>query len=102
MARKLNLQEELCNILGSRFVYFNPPESVKLNYPCVKYSLSGIDSKRANDRVYRHTNRYEVTVIDYDPDSTIHETILTTLPMCSFDRGYVADNLYHKVLTLYY
>lgn len=102
MASRLKLHEELCKLLGSRCVYYNPPESVKLKYPCIKYSLSGIDLKRANDKIYRNTNRYEVIVIELDPDGSIHEKILTSLPMCGFDRGYVADNLHHKVLTLYY
>jgi hypothetical protein len=102
MASRLKLHEALCAILESRSVYYNPPESVKFKYPCIKYSLSGIDTKRANDGAYRNTNRYQVIVIDTDPDSDIHEKILASLPMCSFDNSYVADNLYHKVLTIYY
>lgn len=102
MASRHELHEEFCTILESRNVYYNPPESLKMNYPCIEYSLSGIDHKRANDRIYKNTNRYEVVVIDYDPDSMIHEKILMHFPMCRFDRGYVADNLYHKVITLYY
>lgn len=102
MASRHELQEELCLILGSRNVYFNPPESIKMKYPCIKYSLSGIDLKRANDRNYKNTNRYEVIVIDDDPDGIIHEKILMHFPMCRFDRGYIADNLNHKVITLYY
>lgn len=96
------MHEEFCTILESKNVYYNPPEKLKMNYPCIKYSLSGIDHKRANDKNYKNTNRYEVIVIDYDPDSMIHENILMHFPMCRFDRGYIADELYHKVITLYY
>lgn len=102
MASKLKLHEEFCTILGNRFVYFNPPESLKLSYPCIKYSLSGVNQKRANNMSYKNTNRYEVIVIDRDPDSDIYEKILAHFQMCSFDRGYFADNLNHKVLTLFY
>lgn len=102
MANRLDLHASLVNILGSNNVYFQPPESLKMKYPCIRYSKSGINNKRADDRIYTSTNRYEVTVIDSDPDSIIHEKILDEFPMCSFDRSYTSDNLNHKTLTLYY
>ena len=107
MASRLQLHNEFINILGTQGekvsrVYFQAPEKNKMEYPCIKYSLSGMDAKRANDSIYLGTNRYEITVIDYDPDSDIHTKILAHFPMCSFDRQYVADGLYHTILTLYY
>lgn len=102
MASRLTLHEEFCNILGTRNAYYNPPESVKLKYPAIKYSRPGMNVKRANDAIYKSMNRYEVIVIDPDPDSTIGDKILTHFPMCSFDRSYKADNLNHNVYTLYY
>lgn len=102
MASRLQLHEELCSILGSRNVYFQPPETLEMDYPCIRYSRSGIDRKHANDGGYISTNRYELTVIDYDPDSDIPDKILTHFPRCRFDRAYIADNLNHFVLTLYF
>ena len=102
MASRLNLHEELCVLLRTRNVYFNSPSSVQMKYPCIRYSRSNVDVARANNSIYRNTNRYEITVIDKDPDSDIPDRILRHFEMCSFDRGYVADNLNHFVLTLYY
>lgn len=102
MASRLKLHEEFCEILENRNVYYNPPESVKLQYPCIRYSLSGVDQKKANDQSYTRTNRYEVILIDSDPDSKYHDEILTRFKMCSFDRPYKADNLNHFVYTIYY
>lgn len=102
MASRLDLQSELEKILGSRNVYFNPPASVRMKYPCIRYTRSGVEANHANNQVYKSTNRYEVIVIDPDPDSTIPDTIHTHFRMCRFDRTYVADNLNHSVLTLYY
>lgn len=102
MASRLNLHEELCNILGSRNVYFNPPEDIKMKYPAIRYSLSGVDLAHANNKVYRNTNQYSITVIDEDPDSTIYEKLLTHFPMCSLGRPYPSDDLSHFPLTLYY
>lgn len=102
MASRLKLHEELCEILGTKNVYFQPPASVKMIYPCIRYSLSSVDSIYANDKNYKNTKRYEIIVIDRDPDSDIYEKILNHFEMCGFDRPYVSDNLNHWVLTLYY
>jgi hypothetical protein len=102
MASRLNLHEELCALLLTRNVYFNPPESVKLKYPCIVYSRSGIDKINADNRPYKSTNRYTVTTIDSDPDSKLPDLIIEHFPMCSFDRAFVSENLNHNVFTLYY
>ena len=102
MISRLELHEELCKILGSRNVYFNPPEDKKMNYPAIRYSLSGVDLARAHNGIYRSTNQYSLTVIDEDPDSTIFLRLLSHFPMCSLGRPYPADNLSHFPLTLYY
>lgn len=107
MGSRLNLHEEFIDILGSRTeedkrVYYNPPSTLRMKYRCIRYSRQGIDQKYASNAAYKSTNRYEITVIDYDPESDIPEKILARFPMCKFDRQYVMDNLYHFVLTLYY
>lgn len=102
MASRLNLHEELCNILGSRNAYYDPPESVKLKYPCIVYALDGMDKHNANDRRYNSTNRYQVTLMESSSDSAYHDKILDRFPMASFDRSYPANSLHHKVYTIYY
>ena len=108
MARdRLSLHDEFIDILGTRGqkvsrVYFQPPESLKMEYECIRYSRTGVNVTRANNGVYVTANKYEVIVIDYDPDSKIPDKILERFPMCTFDRVYVSDNLYHTALTLYY
>lgn len=101
MPSRLELQTLLENILGSRNVYYQPPESVKMQYPAIVYSRSNIENVHANDSVYKQNHAYEIVVIYDDPDSDLPITI-SKLPMCNFDRGYVSDNLYHDSFTLYY
>ena len=101
MASRPNLQMMLEGVLGNRNVYFQPPESVKLKYPAIVYSLKAIDNSFAGNSVYRQSQSYEVTVIDSDPDSEIRDKV-STLPMCKFDRHFKSDNLNHYVFTLYY
>lgn len=102
MASRLELHEELCTILGTKNVYFQPPQSVKLKYPCIVYSKTGVNKVNANDKFYRGIDEYQITVIDSDPDSRTPDEILYHFPMCRFDRGFAADNLNHYVLTLYF
>lgn len=102
MARsRLELHEILCDILGSRNVYFQPPETVKMNYDAIVYSLNDIDSKHANDGKYMNTKRYSVIAISRNPDSTLQDDLLT-LPYCEFDRFYPSENLNHWVFTVYF
>lgn len=101
MPSRLELQTLLENVLGSRNVYYQPPESVKMQYPAIVYSRSSIDNIHANDSVYKQNYAYEIVVIYDDPDSDL-PVKMSKLPMCRFDRGYVSDNLYHDSFTLYY
>lgn len=101
MSNRVELQAKLERILGSRNVYYQPPESVKINYPAIVYSRDDIDTRYADDKAYTHTKRYEIIVIDRKPDNEVIDRILE-LPLCSFDRHYTSDNLHHDVLTLYY
>lgn len=102
MARRLQLHEELCRILGTRNVYFQPPESVKLNYDCIIYSINNREDLRADDLHYRNLVRYEVTFIYRDPDSEIPEQLLNGFTRISHQRHFTNDNLHHDVYTLFY
>lgn len=102
MADRIDLHEELCEVLGSRNVYFQPPESVKMKYDAIRYALGGKDIKRANNKAYRSTDQYEGVVITKDPDTTIPDQLITRFEMCSVGRPYVADNLHHYPFTIYY
>lgn len=101
MSRRLELQSLLEDLLGVKHVYYQPPESLKLEYPAIVYSKSRIDKRNANDSGYNLNTRYELIVVDKRPDNPVIEKLLS-LPYCSYDRPYVSDNLNHDVLTIYY
>lgn len=101
MASRLDLHEKLCEILGSRNVYFQPPESVRLSYPCIIYSRSNVGIQYADGITYCSANMYSVRLVYADPDSDLPEKILM-LPHCSFDRHYKAEEMNHDVFNLYH
>ena len=65
-------------------VYFQPPQSVKMIYPCIRYELDSENVRYADNRRYKYHKRYKITVIDRDPDSTIPDEV-AKLVYCSFD-----------------
>lgn len=101
MADRLDLQGLLEEFLESRNVYYQPPESIKMQYPAIRYSKKSIQSVYANNSKYLMRDCYELIVISRSPDHPVIKKLLA-LPYCSYDRPYVADNLYHDVLTIYY
>lgn len=101
MASRLELHEILCEVLGSRNVYYDPPASVQMHYDAIRYSRSKIDNTFANNSVYMQNDSYEVIVIYRDPDSDLPRKI-SQLPKCRHDRHYVAENLHHDSFTIYY
>ena len=101
MDKRVELHEKLCNLLGSRNVYFQPPESVKMKFPAIVYKRKNIDPRFADNNVYTRLIAYEVIVIDSDPDS-MYVTKISTFPRCRFERHYTAENMNHDVFTLYY
>ena len=101
MDRRLLFHEVLCEVLGSRNVYFQPPESVKMCYHAIVYARNGIKPTYANNGVYLSQMEYSVTVIDKDPDSPIVGKV-ALLPTSKFNRHYEKDNLNHDVYTIFF
>lgn len=100
MARpRSQLHEKLKEMV--EHVYFQPPESVKLQYPCIIYQRDDVVPEFADNIPIRTTVRYQVTVIDQDPDSDIPAKV-AALPMCRFDRHYRADHLNHDVYNIFF
>lgn len=101
MASRLDLHEILCGVLNSRSCYFQPPSSVRMQYPAIVYSRKDVEKRSADDMAYRKLPSYELVLIDKNPDSEFVDKLLD-LPYCSFDRHYKSDNLNHDVFTLYF
>lgn len=101
MAPRLELHTLLKNLIENDNVYFQPPENVLMNYPCILYEREYIQTNHADNKPFMLSNRYLVTVIDRNPDSVIPDKV-ATLPLCSFDRFFKADNLNHTTFKLFF
>ena len=101
MGQRLDFQSLLEDILGVGNVYFQPPANVQMQYPCIVYKRDNIDTQFAGNNPYRHTKKYQVTIIDRNPDSLIPDKV-ADLPMCTHNRFFTADNLNHDVFNIYF
>lgn len=101
MDRRSKLQTLLESTINSSYVYFQPPASVKLDYPCVVFTLSSDRTSYANNKLYIDKLRFTITIIDRNPESELFDKI-KLLPLCSFDRTYMSNNLNHYVFTIFF
>ena len=108
--RRLLLDDELRAILrealgqpaGKENIYFQPPDSVKMKYDCIRYSENSMDVKRADNLSYLVNAEYNVVFITRDPDSPVPRLIQEHFQYCRAGRTYPADNLYHYPFTIFY
>lgn len=82
-------------------VYYQPPSSVMLKYPCIIYNLDTYKTLHASNSLYFHMKQYQLIFITQEPDSLIPEKILK-LPHCRHHRSFVKDNLYHFMFDIFY
>lgn len=97
------LHEVLCDILGSRKCYYQPPSNINMQYPCIVYEYDGMSVRHADNLRYLKRPRYTLTIISEDPDGRIEGRLFNSskLPYLEEGRRYVADGLYHSPYTLY-
>lgn len=101
MERRLLLHERLEAIPGVVKAYFQEPPNTAMKYPCIKYELDDVEVIYADNIPYQRTKRWQITVIDQDPESPISEAV-AGLPTSAFDRSFRADNLNHFVYNLFF
>lgn len=98
---RIDLDKILRNTLGSSNVYFDPPESFKLRYPCIVYSYSGNVEFHADDRTYHRRKHYTMIYITQNADDLMVDK-LSDLPFCRLARPYTSDGLRHYAYDIFY
>lgn len=101
VTKREELNEIFVDFLGSRQVYFQPDDKIFIQYPAIVYEMDNQDVIYADNRPHRRTDRYQVTIIDRDPDVPASR-LVETLPMCTFSRAFASEGLNHRVYSLYF
>jgi hypothetical protein len=99
MAPRLRLQSLLEEV--TEHVYFQPPANIQIQYPCIIYSRDGSSPDYANNELYRHAKRYQITVVDRNPDTELADKV-EALRYSNFQRAFAADDLNHYVFSLFF
>lgn len=97
---RMDLHNQFKQILGNNNVYFQPPESLKLQYPCIVYSIANYNEIHANNDTYLLYPSYTATLIHNNPDNDVVERLILSR-LGKFDRYYSKDNLHHYVFTFF-
>ena len=101
MDRRKKLDDALVAILDSDHVFFQPPSTVKMDYPCVTYSLDGMKILRADSINYKKFYRYRVVLMDWDPDTELVDKLVDIPYFSSMGQHYTNNNLHHWTFTFY-
>jgi hypothetical protein len=101
MGTRLEFQTVLEGLQDGLNVYFQPPSNTQMSYPAIVYNRDFLHSNFADNQPYARTNRYQVTVIDRDPDSLVPDKV-ASLPMVNYVRHFTADNLNHDIYYVYF
>ena len=99
--RRLQLDNILRTTLWSTNVYFDPPESFKLQYPCIVYNFAGNADIHAENNRYLRRKRYDMIYITRNADDPMVDK-LDDLRFCSLARPYFANGLFHYAYTIFY
>lgn len=93
----------LQTIMGNKVkVYYQPPENIKLQYPCIVVEMSNALVDYADNNPYLKHKRYSLTLMCLDADNDEYVDKLLDLPMNTFDRRFINERIVHDVFNIYY
>jgi hypothetical protein len=101
MGTRLELQAALEGLQEGVSVYFQPPTNIEMNYPAIVYNRDYQHDDHADNQRYAYTRRYQVMVIDRDPDSAIPDKV-SALPMSKYVRHFTTEGLNHDIYYVYF
>jgi hypothetical protein len=101
MGTRLDLQTLLEGLHSGVSVYFQPPADFEMVYPAIVYNRNYEYVSFADNIPYDRTLRYQITVIDKDPDSPIPD-LVAGLPLTTYVRHYTTESLNHDIYYTYF
>lgn len=96
------LREFLIEFFGDavKKVYIQPPTGKQMEYPCITITRDPGSTSFADNKAYRHQERYRLTGIKDDPEGLYD--LLKELPRSRHERSYPAENLTHDVFSIFF
>jgi len=101
MGARLDLHTLLKSLQDDVNVYYQPPPSITMLFPAIVYNRDYQSVHFADNNPYSRQWRWQVTVIDPDPDSLIPDKV-AELPLTTYLRHYTTENLNHDIFDIYF
>jgi hypothetical protein len=101
MATRLDFQTALAALQDGVAVYFQPPPNVSMVYPAIVYNRDIRAVSYADNGIHSQTHRYQVTVIDRDPDSLLPD-LVGDMPLSTRVRHFTTEGLHHDIFYVYF
>lgn len=101
MATRLELQTFLEGIQDGVAVYFQPPSNVSMVYPAIVYNRDIRAVSYADNGIHSQTHRYQITIIDRDPDSLLPD-LVGDMSFSTRIRHYTHEGLHHDIFYVYF
>jgi hypothetical protein len=102
MGSRIKLHNALQKYVGSEWtLYYQAPDNIQLKYPCIIYFEDSDATTYADNKSYRTVMRYQVTFIHKELDKISIPDTIHNFEMCSFERKFISDNLYHEVFNIF-
>lgn len=95
---RLKLQKKLETLCPN--VYFQPPDSVKLKYPCIIYHFKGSNDKFANNHEYISNMKYDATLITQKPNDPLIISVSKVTDYTRLNTSFIQDQLNHYKYTI--
>lgn len=85
-------------------VYYDPPTSIQMQYPCFRFTMNNTDSKYADNIHYINTKRWALTYITRDVEEIdmVIKKVLDAFKYCTHETTFKSDNLNNVVFNLYF
>lgn len=100
MNSRLELHNKLLTFCPN--VYFQPPSSITMVYPCIVYTKISKLKLYGSDVAHVTKQEYRLTIMDKNPDSLISDQIQDSLEYCTEYQRLTVTNINHTFLTLFY
>lgn len=104
MEKRLKLHQKLSGIASSVSdnckVYFQPPEKLKLEYPCIIYKLERVNTTHASNSNYKRNYQFQVMFISRKARLDVVE-LIEDLEWCTLSNVNTSDGLYQYTFAIY-
>lgn len=101
LSRRLQLHSSLVALLGSENVYFQPPATLQMQYPCIVYERDAASANHADNMPYTVVQGYQVTYISRMPDDDVVDKLMV-YPSSRYQRHFATSGLNHDVFVIYH